>query len=205
MIEELKPFYEGMLRPLVRVFVWLRITPNQLTVLGVLVSAVAAWLVAIGRWQAGCWTGVVGAFMDGWDGVLARETGQKSSFGAVLDSTADRLAETALVFGILFYLVRQPVLDHWGVFLSYGAITGSLMVSYVKARTEGHGYACRGGILQRPERLIVLLGCLLLGPWSIRYGLGVVTALSYLTVGQRLLAAHRSIRSGTRHVPPPDA
>ena len=96
----------------------------------------------------------IGGSCDVLDGHLARVTGTKSTFGALLDSTLDRYAEIAVFIGIIvFYLLGAANSEssiYW-VLVSVMAISGSLMVSYVRARAEGLGYECNVGLMQRPE------------------------------------------------------
>jgi CDP-diacylglycerol---glycerol-3-phosphate 3-phosphatidyltransferase len=192
MLESLKPFYERILRPAIRMFQAAGITPNHLTMLGVVVFGVVGWLCAIGQWYWAAGVVVLGAFLDGWDGLLARETGQKSDFGAILDSTCDRLTELAWIGGLAWYYAHTNEWRVSGPMIAYAAIGGSLMVSYVKARCEGQGVQCRGGLLQRPERIILLAVCIVIGPLVTLYGLAVLAALAWFTVAQRMRIAYRN-------------
>ncbi len=192
MIEGLKPLYERILRPAIRLFQRLGIRPNHLTVAGMVLFGVAGWYCAVGRWYVAVVVVVVASLTDGWDGLLARETGQKTEFGGILDSTCDRVAEALLVAGLLVYYERTSRYSSLGVYLSYAAMAASFMVSYVKARCEGQGVACRGGVLQRPERIILLCVLLLLGPRAMLYGLGGLSALAFFTVFQRAVIGYRA-------------
>jgi CDP-diacylglycerol---glycerol-3-phosphate 3-phosphatidyltransferase len=205
MIEGLKPLFNNLLRPLVRPMVRLGIRPNHLTIIGLVLSGCAAWLAFTDRWTAACVIAIVAALFDGLDGVVARESNRESAFGAILDSTCDRLAEILLVSGVLGYFLTSliPSLDRkflslslrlWGVLFCYCAITMSLMVSYVKARCEGAGISCSRGILQRPERVILLCAGLLAGP-SVMVGvLAAVSILAAVTVIQRFFEAYRKTK-----------
>ncbi|MBD3242385.1 MAG: CDP-alcohol phosphatidyltransferase family protein [Chitinivibrionales bacterium] len=194
MIEGLKPFYERILRPALRLFVRLGVKPNDITVFGVFLFGLSAWYCAEGRWGVATAFLVVAAFMDGWDGLLARETGQKTDFGAILDSTCDRITEILLFGGLFVYYANRPAPMHAGMYVSFIAVTGSLMVSYVKARSEGQGVACRGGILQRPERIILLAVFLVSGPTVMLWGVGALGALAYATMLQRIWIVRRGCR-----------
>jgi CDP-diacylglycerol--glycerol-3-phosphate 3-phosphatidyltransferase len=127
--------------------------------------------------------------MDGLDGVLARESGKKTVFGAVLDSSCDRLTEIALFLGILIFYLKGNPADHTGVILCFAGISGSIMVSYIKARCEGAGLPCKGGILQRPERIVLLSIGLLTGPNVMLWILSGLNILAWFTVVQRLFEA----------------
>jgi CDP-diacylglycerol--glycerol-3-phosphate 3-phosphatidyltransferase len=194
MIEGLKPLYERALLPGVHLCNRLGVKPNHLTVLGVALFGAAGWYCAEGRWYTAAAFVTVGALLDGCDGLLARVSGRKTDFGGILDSTCDRLTEIAWLTGLFVYYLGYVDQDALPVYLCLAALTGSLMVSYVKARCEGQGVECRAGILQRPERIIVLGVCLLLGREVMVYGLAAVAALSWVTVGQRIGIARVNAR-----------
>jgi CDP-diacylglycerol---glycerol-3-phosphate 3-phosphatidyltransferase len=206
MIEGLKPFFNSLLRPLVRPAIALGIRPNHLTIAGLALSGIASWLVCAGRWATACIVFAAGSLLDGLDGVLARESNQKSTFGAILDSSCDRLTEIILLSGVLGrFLTFQAPLDReilslplhvWGVLFCYSAITMSLMVSYIKARCEGAGVSCSRGVLQRPERIILLCAGLLAGPAVMVCVLSAITLLAAVTAGQRLFEAYRKTKAG---------
>jgi CDP-diacylglycerol---glycerol-3-phosphate 3-phosphatidyltransferase len=194
MLEILKPLYNALLLPFAKFLARLHIKPNTITLLGLLMSLLAAWYAAQGRWLLAALFMVVGSCMDGLDGVLARYAGKKTSFGAIFDSTADRLTEIFWLFGILYYYVHHPVFGNWGVYLSFVAISGSLMVSYVRARCEGVNIPCKTGVLQRPERIVILMLCFLVGPKSMVGGLGVLSAFAAITVVQRMIVAYTACK-----------
>ncbi len=189
MIENLKPLYNATLRPLARIFNAMGLHPNHITLSGLLFFGISGYFAGINRWKIALLLVIAGALFDGLDGVLARESGKKTTFGAILDSSCDRLTEIFLIAGLTVFYCNNPIHGYWGVFLCFSGICGSLMVSYVKARCEGVGIPCNRGILQRPERIILLCFGLLLGPvvmFWILLGLSVFTAL---TVIQRLFEA----------------
>jgi len=207
MIEGLKPFFNSLLRPLVRPAVAIGIRPNHITITGLALSGIAAWLACTGRWTTACIVAVAGSLLDGLDGVVARESNQKSTFGAILDSSCDRLTEIILLSGVLArFLTFHPApfdreilslpLHVWGVLFCYSAITLSLMVSYIKARCEGAGVSCSRGLLQRPERIILLCAGLLAGPAVMVWVLSAISLLSAITAGQRLFEAYRKTKTG---------
>ena len=186
MIERLKPLYNAGLRPLARLLARIGIHPDVLTAIGLILFGFGGWLTVLGYWRGALIALVIGSLMDGLDGVLARETDRRSTFGAVLDSVCDRFTEIIWIGSIVAYYIRNAVFNEMYVYISFAAVTGSLMVSYVKARAEGAGIECNKGILQRPERLIILAVFQLLGPGKMPWGLGIIAVLAYLTVLQRL-------------------
>jgi CDP-diacylglycerol--glycerol-3-phosphate 3-phosphatidyltransferase len=170
--------------PLSNVARWINrlgISANVLTVVGFVIAAAAAVFVAQGRFTAGAVIYCFSALFDGVDGAVARAGGGESRFGAVLDSTHDRYGEGALLTGLGYHLARsgQPA----AVVLAFVALLGSVMVSYVRARSEGLGLDNKVGVLTRLERSILLVVILLTG-W-IAWGLAVMAALTHFTVLQR--------------------
>lgn len=168
--------------PIVTVMARLGISPNTLTVLGMLAHFLLAWLIAQGemRWAA---AGIMLiAPLDALDGALARKRGlSQGNFGAFLDSTLDRIAEIILFGGFIFYYGAQE--DTWMLATTYIAITGSLMVSYTRARAESLDHNAKVGILSRVERYAVLTLALLLD-WP-AVALIITAIFTYITVAQR--------------------
>lgn len=148
-----------------RIAAWLRwtgLTPNALTIIGLLLNcAVAAVL-----WQGYLLSGgilVLGAgLFDLLDGAMARITGQITPFGSFLDSTLDRYSEVILYGGLLLYMLTTPD-ARVGTILIYLTICGSILVSYARARAEALGYKLQVGLLARPERILILAAGLILG------------------------------------------
>jgi CDP-diacylglycerol--glycerol-3-phosphate 3-phosphatidyltransferase len=134
---------------------------------------------------------VAGALMDGADGVVARYRGITSVFGGILDSTVDRITEIVWYLGCIgYYLHMQDTRTViTGVVLVICAATGSLMVSYIKARCEAASIACKTGLLQRPERIVIMAVILLMTEHVRLWGFGILAAGSYLTACQRLVHA----------------
>ena len=191
MIEFLKPFYVRLLTPFANLMRSLNVHPNTVTASGIVVSAVAAWLIARGSWFLAAVCIGVCACMDGLDGLLANMTGKKTRFGAIFDSSSDRITEILWFIGLLFfYCNRQPV-DRWGIYFTFLALAGSMMISYVRARCEGVNVPCKEGLLQRPERIIALIVCLLAGSQVMRWGLVALCAAAFATVVQRLIIAYK--------------
>lgn len=176
--------------PIARVLIALRIPADLLTLAGFGVAVVAAWLLADGRLFLGGVVMLAGAVMDMLDGAVARLSGKASTFGAFFDSVMDRLGEAAVLFGLAVFYVRDA--HAAGVYLVFGALTASLMVSYLRARAEGLNVPGDVGFLGRPERVAVLGAALLVGYPA--YGLGIIAALGALTVLQRAWHVRRATR-----------
>jgi len=165
------------------------ITPNALTLINLALNLVAAYVIATGHLLVGGVLILGSGLFDLLDGALARFNKQTTRFGAVLDSTVDRVSEAAALCGLLMWYVSQEgaTLE---IVLVLVVLVGSFLVSYIRARAEGLGWQCQVGLFTRAERVIVLAIGLLLGGVSI---IGVFVALCVLalcvlvTVAQRLV------------------
>jgi CDP-diacylglycerol--glycerol-3-phosphate 3-phosphatidyltransferase len=180
-----------IIEPVVDVLARFRLGPDFLTVLGFLTHVLFAYLIGIGafRWAAAAIT--VFAPLDALDGALARKLGRKQGgFGAFLDSTLDRLAEVVLYGGFIYYYYAHnnpPMLA-----VAYLAVTGSLMVSYARARAEALGYQAKVGLLSRVERYVVLVVLLALGLPHV--ALIILATFTYVTFFQRMASVWRQSR-----------
>jgi len=163
------------------------ITPSAITWFGFLVTLGAAALIITGHLFAAGFVVLVAGFFDMLDGALARHTNRVTSFGALLDSTLDRLAEAVLLLSILVLYAREQSLAP--ILLVCVALVGSLLVSYIRARAEALGLECPVGLFTRPERVVVLaLGLLLNHIFdALIIALALIVVLSFFTVGQRLI------------------
>ncbi len=185
--------------PAARALLALRLRPNHLTVLGLGVSLLAALSFARGRERWGAVLLILAGLFDFFDGSLARLSGQETPFGAFLDSVIDRYSDLVVLAGILLLFVGsgRPV----EVLLTLLALIGTVMVSYTKARAQAIGVACEIGLLERPERLIVLIAGGLFNRMTA--ALWVLAVLANLTAVQRILytrraAREQSVESGQR-------
>ena len=155
--DELRVRTRFIIDPVVTFLARYQLSPDLLTVVGMLAHFLFAYLIAIGQFV---WAGVAMAILaplDAFDGALARKLDRKQGgFGAFLDSTLDRLAEIILFFGFIYYymVVDNPQM----LAVAYVAVTGSLMVSYSRARAESLGYDSKIGIASRVERYVLLSG-----------------------------------------------
>jgi CDP-diacylglycerol--glycerol-3-phosphate 3-phosphatidyltransferase len=170
------------------------VTPNMLTVMGFLVSVAAGVLIAREYFLFGGLVVLFAGAFDLLDGPVARVTGKTSKFGGFLDSTLDRLSEAAVLAGVLAYYTFFER-GTWEPLLAYGCFVGSVMVSYLRARAEGLGIKCEVGIFTRVERVTVMSIGLMVGQWwhpAIPIMLGIITALAFVTVLQRLIHVQRT-------------
>ena len=160
-----------VINPLISALIKLHITPNIITFVGLLLNLLATDLFIYAAVYAPQqlnligWGGAVILFaglFDMIDGRLARVGGMQSTFGALWDSTLDRYSELFTLFGIAIYLLLNGYV--WSGVITFAAMVGSVMVSYVRARAEGLAIECKVGFMQRPERVVVTsVGALLCG------------------------------------------
>lgn len=171
---------------------WLQktgISPNAITVTGVIFNVVAAFFIASGNLRLGGLIVALTGPLDALDGTLARLQQNNKPFGGLLDSVADRFSEIAIMFGLLVYFFNQ---SHFlGVVLVFVALTGSLMVSYVRARAQSLGSDPKIGLLTRVERYLITSLCLLFAqPLA---GLWILAIFTYVTVFQRIWFAWKEL------------
>lgn len=175
--------------PVARVLVALHVSPNAITLAGVVTVSVAAYFAATGQFLTAGLVMLAGSVLDLFDGAVARLTGQATRTGAYLDSLMDRVGESIMLFGLLMYYVDA---DHkLGALLAFAAAAISTLVSYSRARAEGLGIKGDVGLLGRPERVVLLSAGLLAGypVWA----LGIIVVLGTVTVLQRLVHVSRAV------------
>ena len=159
------------------------LTPNALTFIGLAINIGAAYLVATNHFLWGGILILLSGLFDLLDGALARFSSQATRFGAILDSTVDRISEAAIFCALLIcYVPKGATVEVW---LISPLMINRLLVSYIKARGEGLGLECRIGLFTRAERVIVLAIGLLVN--QVLIALWILVPLVYITVIQRLL------------------
>ncbi len=174
--------------PVVRLLSRTAITPSAITWSGFLLTVGAAALIITEHLLIAGLVVLIAGFFDILDGALARCTNQVTRFGAVLDSTLDRLSEAVLLLGILVFYVREEFIV--GILLAGVALISSPLVSYIRARAEALGLECQVGVFTRAERVIVLALGLLLSQIDYAFlfiTLAIIVVLSFFTAGQRLV------------------
>ena len=176
--------------PVARALLALRLRPNHLTVLGLGVSILAALSFARGRSLWGAVLLILAGLFDFFDGSLARLSGQVTPFGAFLDSVIDRYSDLVVLAGVLVLFAGSGRPTQ--VVLALLALIGTVMVSYTKARAQAIGVACEIGLMERPERLIVLIAGGLFNLMT--PALWVLAVLVNVTAIQRILYTWRVAR-----------
>jgi CDP-diacylglycerol--glycerol-3-phosphate 3-phosphatidyltransferase len=192
----LRLWFKWVLDPLGGFFNRLGLTPNMMTMLGLLGNTVGALFLARGEMLTGGLFVLLMTPIDALDGTMARLRGESSDFGAFVDSVSDRYSELIIYGGLLYHFLTQG--DSVGGMLVFGAAAGSVLVSYVKARAEGLGYQAKVGLLTRVERYIVLAPSLLFNQLYI--GLGIIAIFANITALQRIWHvrkhAHGKMKTG---------
>ena len=199
--------------PFLRLLLRLKVTPNVVTVMGLIGNAVAAWLFVLAAqcleddearaYALVAWGGVVillAGLLDMMDGRLARLGGLSSRFGALLDSSLDRYSELLTLSGLALLLLRAGDEWFWAAVATFAAIVGSVMVSYVRARAEGLGISCKVGLMQRPERVVITaIAAIATGlsatPLWLAIGMAIIALLANLTALWRILHCHRECKN----------
>ncbi len=186
-----------ILGPIERLMVRNRVSPDLLNFSGAAAGIAAGVAVANGSTGLAAWLIALGAISDILDGRVARARGIVSRYGTFLDSTLDRFAETGTFVGVALYLGGSP----WMSAATVLAIAGSLLVSYTRARGEALGVLFAGGLMQRPERVVLLtLGALLDSGLTRRLGWppgGVLSvAVVVIAIGTVATAVYRTVIIG---------
>jgi CDP-diacylglycerol--glycerol-3-phosphate 3-phosphatidyltransferase len=168
--------------PIVLPLARLGVSPNHITALGFAGNVGAAALAARGEFLFAGIVMLIASALDLLDGALARATDRASSSGAIFDSVLDRLSEAAVLAGLAFYYAGRGEREE--IILCFAALTGSLLVSYIRARAQGEGFDLRDGWFTRAERVILLSGGLIIS--QVRIALWVLAVMANLTALQRL-------------------
>jgi CDP-diacylglycerol--glycerol-3-phosphate 3-phosphatidyltransferase len=192
----------GAVDPVARGLLRMHVSPDAVTLVGTLGTSVAAlWFYPRQQWVAGTLVILLFVFSDLVDGTMARMSGRSGPWGAFLDSTLDRVADGAMFAGLVLGFANAG--EPWPAAAALGCLVGGAVVSYAKARAESIGVECNVGIAERAERLILAgIATLLYGlglPYVLPVALWVLLALTWYTVGQRVMHVRRQLRAGTEH------
>lgn len=179
--------FKGTLDPIGRFLNRLGLTPNMMTILGLIGNTIGAVFLAQGQMTIG---GIIILMMgpiDALDGTMARLRGMDGQFGAFVDSVSDRYSELVIFGGLLYYYIS---LGDWvGALLVYLAAAGSVLVSYIRARGQSLGWDTKVGILTRVERYLVLAPTLVINLPLL--GIVIIAIFANITAIQRILDVRR--------------
>jgi CDP-diacylglycerol--glycerol-3-phosphate 3-phosphatidyltransferase len=194
--------YLRIIEPFAAWLVQAGVGPNTITTVGTLTYIVGGALYAAGHISIAGWWLSLTAMFDVLDGKVARASGRTTVFGAFYDSTLDRVADGAVLGGLLIFFARNDVLHgvpHWAgtpmVTLTLVGIIGTFLTSYTRARAEALGIDAKVGMMQRPERVTLLsapqaLFGLALGGWVLMLIVAVLTVTAWITAVQRIAYVH---------------
>src|SRR5512138_221358 len=177
------------LRLIINTCVALRIHPNVLTFVGVLINFAAAWALALGKFVTAGLIMVLANIFDFIDGKVAIELKAVSPFGGFWDSVIDRFSDIALFIGLIFLYSRLGRTDY--VMISALAMMFAIMTSYTRARAESLIKTCKVGFMERPERIVLFM----IGAFTNRMAgvLWVILVLSVFTVADRIILTYREL------------
>jgi CDP-diacylglycerol--glycerol-3-phosphate 3-phosphatidyltransferase len=184
--EELKKIGRNLLSPVVKLAIKLNLSPNAITLIGLIITLLASYFYAKGSFRIAGLILLLAGLCDAVDGEVARKANKVSKFGAFFDSTIDRFEEFFVFGGILFYysMVRQDILLSIVVYL---ILLGSIMTSYIRARAEGIGFSPTSGPMDRPGRYIyIVIFSIIVGSGELfSVAMGFLLLLVCLTVVNR--------------------
>ena len=181
--DQLRRIFKGILDPTGAFLNRIGLTPNAITLLGLVGTTLGAYILSRGNMTVGGIVLLISVLVDALDGTMARLRGEPSDFGGFVDSVSDRYAEFITFGGLLYFFLTQE--DYPGVVATFLATAGSVLVSYVKARAEGLGFTAKVGILTRVERYIVLIPFLIFNqPFA---AVVIIAVLGNITAFQRIL------------------
>lgn len=197
----LRDGFLGLLRPIPRTLIDRGVHPNVITTVGFGITVSAGIAFFLGHVRIGGFLVLIGGIFDILDGQVARGSGQASVFGSFYDSTLDRISEIVVFIGIFsLYGGGHPDFPlPWMVYAVALALAGSLMVSYTRARAEALGLDCKVGLMQRPERVVLIGVAAMLfgGSWNGAVLTGVLLVMAVLTnftAFQRIVWVYRHTR-----------
>jgi CDP-diacylglycerol--glycerol-3-phosphate 3-phosphatidyltransferase len=176
------------------------VTPNQITLLGVVVQAFVSYLIVMDRLMEAGFVLIAAALLDTVDGAVAKARGLTTKFGAFLDSTMDRLSDALVFLPIAWLYLADPRAERadqqWVAAVALVALVLSFLVSYAKARAEGLGFDCNVGLIERAERLIIMIVALVFND-LLPAALVVLALASLVTLVQRMVHVHK--QAGADH------
>lgn len=173
---------ESLVRPFGRAFASVGITPNAITTMGIVLTAVATYLVANDQPIAAGWTLVFGGLMDTFDGATARAGGKSTPFGGFYDSVSDRIADGLILAGVAWWVRDDPRLFA----LAATALVAAQVTSYIRAKAEAIDLSCSVGVMERAERAVALMFALVFHRWLLEPVLWLMAVGSAVTVVQRI-------------------
>ena len=184
------------LRLIIDICVRLRIHPNTLTFIGVLINVAAAWALALGKFVTAGVIMIIANIFDFIDGKVAHESQAVSAFGGFWDSVIDRFSDISLFIGLIYLYSDLRRTDY--VMVTALAMMFAIMTSYTRARAESIIKKCKVGFMERPERIVLFM----IGAFTNRMAavMWVILVLSIFTVADRIILTYRELRDANPQV-----
>ncbi len=182
--EKLQNIFLKILSPLVHLLTKWGVSPNSISIAGLVITVLAALAFTAGYIRLGGVLILLGGLCDTFDGVIARSAGKATRYGAFFDSVIDRYSELIMFFGIAAHFVL--IEDYLTSIVIFLAMCGSIMVSYSRARAESLGFTAKIGIMQRAERIVLLGFGALIHITALKIAIWLVAILANLTALQRI-------------------
>jgi CDP-diacylglycerol--glycerol-3-phosphate 3-phosphatidyltransferase len=189
--------YLRVIEPVAALLVKLRVNPNTLTTLGTISTVAGGVAFGLGHIRTGGWIIGLTAIFDVLDGTVARRTGQSTVFGAFYDSTLDRIADGAVLGGLAYFYATNRVFHSQPLLaLALLGMIGTFIVSYTRARAEGLGIDAKVGVMQRPERVVLLavpqaLFGVVFNGWVLASVVALLSLTAWITAVQRIMFVRR--------------
>jgi CDP-diacylglycerol--glycerol-3-phosphate 3-phosphatidyltransferase len=187
--QSLQDSFVHLLSPFITLFSKWGLSPNSFTFAGVIITSFAAGAFMMGFIRLGGILVLLGGLCDTIDGLIARRTSKATRFGALLDSTVDRYSEFIMFVGMAVYFVQ--IEDFGTSAATFLALCGSFMVSYTRARAESLGFEAKVGIMQRPERIVMIGVGALIHFTVFKSVIWLVALLANFTALQRIRCAYK--------------
>lgn len=195
--EAIKAGYLRAIEPIADFLVRRRVNPNVITTVGTACMLGGAVVYATGHIRTAGWIIGVTALFDVLDGTVARRTGRQSVFGAFYDSTLDRVADGGLMAGLAVFYASSPRYHNlYMLVVCLLGIIGTFLISYTRARAEALGIDAKVGVMQRPERVVLLsvpqaFFGLALDGWALMAIIVLLTVTAWVTAVQRVTFVYR--------------
>ena len=196
--DAIKAGYLRLVDPVADFLIRMRVNPNAITTFGTICTLIGGVVYATGHIRTAGWIVGLTALFDVLDGTVARRTGTSTVFGAFYDSTLDRVADGAVLAGLAFFYASHEIYHNlYMVAVCLIGIIGTFLVSYTRARAEALGIDAKVGVMQRPERVVLLsapqafFGLALHG-WVLMTIIVLLAVTAWITAVQRILFVHKA-------------
>lgn len=196
--ESIIKVYLRAIEPVAALLVKLRVNPNTLTTIGTASTVAGGVAFGLGHIRTGGFIIGLTAIFDVLDGTVARRTGQSTVFGAFYDSTLDRVADGAVLGGLAYFYATNPVFHSQPLLaVALLGMIGTFLVSYTRARAEGLGIDAKVGVMQRPERVVLLavpqaLFGVVFNGWVLATVVALLSLAAWITAVQRIMFVRRA-------------